>query len=108
MPTCTHLACNVNGSASTDPNGTIASYAWTYGDGGTGTGATSSHTYENAGSYTISLTVTDNDGLTGSTTRTVNVTAPPPVTPIAFRNAASSTGNVAPTVGQHAGQRRGR
>ena len=71
------LAVTVNGSGSTDPDGTIASYAWEFGDGSTATGATPpAHTYASAGTYTVKLTVTDNQGATDSTTRSVTVTAP--------------------------------
>ncbi|MFF5204391.1 S8 family serine peptidase [Streptosporangium sp. NPDC000396] len=70
---CTQLACNFNGSASSDPDGTIASYAWDFGDGSTGTGATASHTYGAAGVYTVRLTVTDDKGATGSTSKQVTV-----------------------------------
>src|SRR5205823_3499957 len=52
------LAVTVNGSASSDPDGTLASYAWTFGDGSTATGATpAAHTYTAGGTYTVSLTV---------------------------------------------------
>ncbi len=43
----------VNGSTSTDSDGTIASYAWNFGDGATATGAPPAHTYAVAGPYTI-------------------------------------------------------
>jgi PKD repeat protein len=78
---CTDLACSVDGSASSDPDGSIASYAWTFGDGATATGAIASHAYAAAGTYTIGLTVSDNAGETATTTRSVTV-APPgqPVT----------------------------
>jgi FOG: PKD repeat len=69
------LTVNVNGSASTDPDGTIASYAWTFGDGGTATGATAAHTYAAAGTYTVTLTVTDNGGATNSLSKSVTVSA---------------------------------
>ena len=39
------LSCAVNGTGSTDSDGTIICYAWNFGDGNTGTGATTSHTY---------------------------------------------------------------
>ncbi|WP_431279650.1 PKD domain-containing protein [Leifsonia poae] len=70
------LTASVDGTASSDPDGSIASYAWNFGDGGTATGATASHLYAAGGTYTIGLTVTDNKGGQGSTTRSVTVTAP--------------------------------
>lgn len=83
----TNLQTSVNGGCSTDPDGTIASYAWTFGDGATGSGATPSHTYAAAGTYTVGLTVTDNGGATASTSQSVTVTSgggggdPDPSTP---------------------------
>lgn len=79
----TGLTANVNASGSTDSDGTIASYAWNFGDGTTATGVTASRTYAAAGNYTVSLTVTDNGGARATTTRTVTVTAPdePPPPP---------------------------
>jgi len=72
------LGVTVDGSASTDPDGTVASYAWTFGDGQTGTGATASHSYAAAGTYTVGLTVTDNSGApSAAVTHQVTVTAPP-------------------------------
>ena len=59
------LAVSFTGSG-TDPDGTIASYAWAFGDGGTSTQQNPSHTYQAAGNYTALLTVTDNAGATGS------------------------------------------
>ncbi|MBO9625103.1 MAG: PKD domain-containing protein [Microbacterium sp.] len=72
------LTANVDASASTDSDGTIASYAWNWGDGSAaGSGVTASHAYGAAGTYTVTLVVTDNAGATGTTTRQVTVTAPP-------------------------------
>jgi len=73
---CSGLTCSVNGGASTDADGSIASYSWSFGDGSTATGVTASRTYAAAGTYTVTLTVTDNAGATGSTTRTATPTAP--------------------------------
>ncbi|MGY1673856.1 PKD domain-containing protein, partial [Geodermatophilus sp. SYSU D00710] len=56
------LRVAVDGSASADTDGRVVSHAWDFGDGATGTGATASHTYAAAGTYTVRLTVTDDDG----------------------------------------------
>lgn len=74
--TTSGLTANVNGGTSSDSDGTIASYAWNFGDGGTATGATASHAYAASGTYNVTLTVTDDDGVTHSTTNPVTVTAP--------------------------------
>ena len=71
---CSSLACSFDGGASTDDNG-ITSYAWNFGDGTTGSGATASRTYAAAGTYTVTLTVTDTGGQTGSTASAVAVTS---------------------------------
>ena len=65
-----------DGSASYDPDGTIVSYDWNFGDGSTGTGVSPSHAYAAAGIYTVTLTVTDNDGAAASDTMAVNVLPP--------------------------------
>lgn len=69
---------SVDGSASTDPDGSIASYKWNFGDGSTGTGASATHAYTTSGTYTVSLVVTDNKGAT-STAATKDVTVNVPV-----------------------------
>ena len=73
--TCTGLACTFNGSGSSDIDGTISTYAWTFGDGVTGTGATPSHTYSTGGTYGVTLTVTDNAGAPGAQTQNVIVSS---------------------------------
>ena len=73
--TCTNLECIFDGSDSSDSDGSIAAWSWDFGDGATGSGETANHTYAAAGSYSVTLTVTDDDGATGSVTR--SVTAPP-------------------------------
>src|SRR2546426_1044878 len=74
---CTQLTCSFT-STSSDPDGTIASYAWTFGDGATATTQNPSHTYTAGGTFTVTLTVTDNQSATGSVSHPVTVTAPPP------------------------------
>ena len=89
---------NFDASASTDPDGTIVQYAWDFGDGTSGNGATANHTYTAAGTYTVTLTVTDNDGASNSVSSTVTVSAPQPpnqpptaaFTPSALRPAAGT------------------
>lgn len=67
------LSAAFDGSGSTDPDSTISSYAWDFGDGTSGTGATPEHTYAAAGGYDVTLTVTSADGGTASVTQTVTV-----------------------------------
>lgn len=61
-----------DGSKSTD-NGEIVSYAWDFGDGSTGVGKSATHSYSKAGTYTVKLVVTDEEGLTGSATISVKI-----------------------------------
>ncbi len=74
---CTNLSCSFSGTGSSDPDGTIASYAWSYGDGSSGTGATPTHSYAAAGTFQATLTVTDDDGATNSTAVAAKPVAPP-------------------------------
>lgn len=73
---CTGLTCTFKGGASSDPDGSIVSYAWNFGDGSSGSGVTASKTYTSAGTRTVTLTVTDNAGASASTQRSVTTTAP--------------------------------
>jgi PKD repeat protein len=71
---CTGLACDANGSASTDSDGSIVAYDWSFGDGGVATGPTpTTHVYATPGAYVVTLAVTDNNGLQTSATQVVNV-----------------------------------
>ncbi len=71
--TCTDLSCDFDGSGSSDSDGSISSYDWDFGDGTTATGQTVSHTYGADGTYTVTLTVTDDAGDTGSDAQDVSV-----------------------------------
>jgi len=68
-----------DGSESHDPDGTIVSYSWDFGDGNTATGVEVDHAYEDDGVYTVTLTVIDDDDATGSATATKNVLNRPPI-----------------------------
>jgi len=72
------LVVSFDGSSSYDP-GTIVSYDWDFGDGHTSSSVTPSNSFATEGEYEVVLTVTDDDGLTGTVTRLITVlsTAPP-------------------------------
>jgi len=72
---CTDLGCSFSDTSS-DSDGLIVSWSWDFGDGNTSTSQSPNHTYLAGGSYTVSLTVTDDDGATDSTSQTVTVEAP--------------------------------
>jgi PKD repeat protein len=73
---CNGLTCSFNASGSTDADGTIASYAWELGDQTMGSGMTLAHSYAVPGTYTVTLTVTDNTGGTSTDTQSLAVTQP--------------------------------
>ena len=72
-----------NAAASVDADGTVTGYHWSFGDGSAGSGVSPTHTYEHAGRYTVTLTVTDDDALTGSSSQTVMVSVPPVLSHVA-------------------------
>ena len=62
-------------TASSDPEGPVASWAWTFGDGTTGAGSRTSHSFAAPGTYAVTLTVRDAAGASGSTTTSLVVSA---------------------------------
>lgn len=76
-PTADFLTVAFDGSGSTDADGTITGYAWDFGDGVQASGAQQSHTYAAAGTYPVTLTVTDDRGATNRTQQDVTVKAAP-------------------------------
>ena len=74
------LTVSFDGSSSRDPDGSISSYAWNFGPAGaTASGGQASYTFTTPGAYTVSLTVTDNDGQSDIATTTVRVRSDEPV-----------------------------
>jgi PKD repeat protein len=73
VPSCTGLDCSFDGSGSVDPDGSIVAWSWTFGDGATATGASAMHSYTAAGTYPVTLTVTDDKGATTTASRSVSV-----------------------------------
>ncbi len=80
-------------SGSNDPDGTIESYDWDFGDNSSGSAELTSHEYTLEGTYTVTLTVTDDDGATDTTTATITVTEPAPTpTPTPTPSPAPTSG----------------
>ncbi len=67
---CTDLICTFNGTASSDSDGSIASYSWSFG----GNAVTASNTFAASGTYSVSLTVIDNEGASDTSSQSVTVT----------------------------------
>ena len=74
------VSVSFDGSNSYDPDGGALTYAWRFGDGSSGTGATPSHTYSSADIYTVELSVTDDENKTDSDSIIVIVSEPPSLT----------------------------
>jgi PKD repeat protein len=62
-----------DGSGSSDPDGRVVAWHWTFGDGASAAGGSAPHTYARPGTYTVGLTVSDDSGSTGSATQQVTV-----------------------------------
>jgi PKD repeat protein len=102
------LEVNADASASQDPDGTIASFSWDWGDGSSlDTGKTASHTFAADGDFTVKLTVTDDKGATNEVTRAIKVgaggtpgpdTTPPTVTSVKLVSSKRGTVTVTPGI----------
>lgn len=82
----TGQAISFSSAGSNDPDGSISSYLWDFGDGNSSTAANPSHTYAAAGSYNVNLTVTDNGGAQDSDGAVATVTNPANNPPTANAN----------------------
>jgi parallel beta-helix repeat protein len=89
------LQVTANASGSTAGSSPISSYSFNFGDGttvGPQSGATASHTYQSAGSYTVTVTATDGNNLTDNATKTVTVTAQQATGPTAALSVSPASG----------------
>ncbi|MFO7966503.1 MAG: PKD domain-containing protein [Archaeoglobaceae archaeon] len=78
---------------SSDFDGSITSYEWSFGDGNSGSGSVTAHAYSDPGTYTVQLTVTDNNGESNSIAKVVNIDAPDTSAP-SIRSISPSNGTV--------------
>ncbi|KAA0007209.1 MAG: PKD domain-containing protein, partial [Thermoplasmata archaeon] len=69
----TNQSITFDGSASYDTDGSIVNWTWSFGDGTKGYGVKPTHVYTTAGTFNVTLTVTDNDGLTNTTKTTATI-----------------------------------
>jgi PKD repeat protein len=98
--TCSVLTCYFDGSGSSDADGSVAGYSWNFGDGSSATGVAPVHHFAAAGTYTVVLTVTDDQGATGSQSTGVVVAAPSVVAADQFhRTVSNGFGTASPAGG---------
>jgi PKD repeat protein len=85
-----------NAGGSSDSYGTITSYSWNFGDGVTATGVTPSHAYASPGTYTVSLTVTNDAGQSATQTGTITVNSVASPTPPTTTTTSTTSPSPAP------------
>jgi hypothetical protein len=95
---CSGLVCSFDATASSDDQ-VISSRTWSFGDGGTGSGATASHTYASGGSFVVTLAVTDNAGQTATQQQTIAVDLAAPVNTAATASGSTATITWTPSSG---------
>jgi PKD repeat protein len=67
------VVCLFDASATTDPDGDIVSYGWSFGDGNTASGVSVSNTYLTPGTYAVTLTVTDAEGNSDTAIQNISI-----------------------------------
>ncbi|MDO9285979.1 MAG: PKD domain-containing protein [Aquabacterium sp.] len=82
------LAVTFSGTGSSDADGSLVAYDWSFGDATTASGSTTAHTYGTPGSYSAVLRVTDNSGLSASSSVVITVDAPVLVVPMSVADIA--------------------
>ena len=73
---CVETDCSFNAHKSEDPDGSIESWEWSFGDGGSSSGTQTEHSYADEGTYTVRLTVKDDEGASAIRTQTISVNIP--------------------------------
>lgn len=92
------FAVNFSGVLSEDEDGVIIQYEWDFGDGSSGSGENVTHTFTTAGTFTVVLRVTDDDGETGTNSKAIYVSPAEPAGPTASFTRSPSTGTSPLTV----------
>jgi PKD repeat protein len=87
---CNGLSCSFNSSTSSDDH-SISSRTWTFGDGSSGSGTAPGHAYASNGAYTVTLTVVDNAGQTGTKSELIGVDLKTPTNVLATASGATVT-----------------
>lgn len=78
---CSNLDCGFT-DTSTDPDGSVVSWSWDFGDSSGSSAQHPNHSYVSGGTYSVTLTVTDDGGETGMTSNDVTVADPPQFTEV--------------------------